>query len=243
MKDFSLSLILLVVMLCTITESGHAQTNRRRTTAPVNTAAPPQTLPVSAVLKDGQTLKGKFVGANSRKLSIMVGSSVQQIDMSEVASLIFSESGSSASNAESSIKAAAKEAVKAIRKLESATSVGVSFAEYGTRLIDAKADVDESLSRMSDGKLKTEIGLSMDEYSYASQVWQIVNREEFRDKYNTGYLYTSTELAESLMKKYKIEPHILPISKTSIIFRANILSAIWQAAKEHLDKAAQLANQ
>jgi hypothetical protein len=163
--------------------------------------------------------------------------------MSEVASLIFAESKSPATGAESGANSAAMEAIKALRKLESATSVGVSFAEYGTRLIDAKAAVDESLSRISNVELKSEIELAMGEYSFASQVWQIVNREIIRDQYNTGYLDTSTELGESLMKRYKLEPHILPASKRSIIFRADILSAIWQTAKGHLNKAAQLAGQ
>jgi hypothetical protein len=81
MKNFPLSFILLVISLCVMTESSHAQTNRHRAAAPPNTVAPSETLPVSVVLKDGQTLKGKFVSANSRKLSIMVGSSVQQMNL------------------------------------------------------------------------------------------------------------------------------------------------------------------
>lgn len=243
MKNFTLSLILLAVGVCVTTESGRAQTNRRRAAAPANASSTSETLPVSVILKDGQTLKGKFVSANSQKLSIIVGSSVQQLDMSEVASLIFSESKSPVAGAEGGANSAAGEAIKALRKLESATSVGVSFAEYGTRLIDAKAAVDEALPRVSDGELKSEIELAMSEYSLASQVWQTVNREMIEDRYNSGYLDASTELGASLVKKYKLEPHVLPASKRSIILRSEILSAIWQSAKGHLDKAAQLAGQ
>ena len=73
-----------------------------------------ESLPVSVVLKDGQTLKGKFVAANPKKLSIILGSSPHEMNMSDVASLIFSEAQSTGTSADNAPLSAAREAIQAV---------------------------------------------------------------------------------------------------------------------------------
>jgi hypothetical protein len=104
---------------------------------------------------------------------IIVGLSTQEMNMSEVASLIFSDTKASAvTTAETASTSPAQEAIKALRKFESATSAGVTRAEYGTRLIDAKAAVDELLPRILAGDLKSEVEAAMREYVSAGEIWQ-----------------------------------------------------------------------
>jgi hypothetical protein len=201
------------------------------------------------VLKDGQTLEGKFVSANSKKLTIIVGASIQEMNMSEVASLVFLETKTSPFESPSS--SAARDGIKALRKLETATSAGVTPAEYGTRLIDAKASVDESLPRISDGDLKSEIEAAMSEYVSAGEVWQLlrsINIDEIKDR--RGSAGTIIDVPKWIVEKYNLKPddpggaeqttygtvHHPPRYLTS-----TILSTIWRTAKDHLDKATQLA--
>jgi hypothetical protein len=170
MKSFSLISILLAV-LC-LGEIAPAQT-RRRSPNPAPTET--ESLPVSVLLKDGQTLKGKFLNANAKKLSIIVESSTQEMNMSDIASLIFLETASSKlANVDTTSMSAARDAIRSLRKLDSATSAGVTRAEYGTRLIDAKAPVDDLLSRVAAGDLKSEIDAAMREYVSAGDIWQLL---------------------------------------------------------------------
>src|SRR5262249_54764044 len=68
-------------------------------------------------------------------------------------------------------RSALEAAVKALRKIEAATQVGVNYQQYGQLLIDGKAQVNESSAVISDGKLKQDINWTMDAYADAGTVW------------------------------------------------------------------------
>jgi hypothetical protein len=160
------------------------------------------------VLKDGQTLKGKFVSADSKKLSIIVGTSTQEMNMSEIASLIFSETKTStAPTVDTASISAAREAIRSLRKLDSATSAGVTRAEYGTRLIDAKAAVDDLLPRISLRDLNSEIDATMGEYVSAGDIWQLlynINVDEIRSR--RGVAGTIIDVPKWIVEKYNLKP-------------------------------------
>ena len=238
----------LLVTLCTA-QALHAQTNSRRQSMPAQATA--ESIPVSVVLKDGQTLKGKFVAANPKKLSIILGSSPHEMNMSDVASLVFSESQSTGTSADNARLSAAREAIKALRRLDSATQAGVTRTEYGSRVIDAKAAIDDLLPRISDGELKSEIEAAMREYVSAGDIWQLVyniNVDEIRD--GRGAAGTIINVPKWLVETYNLKPddpggseqtsfgtvHHPPRYLTN-----SILSTVWRAAKNHLDKASQMA--
>src|SRR5262249_44123796 len=127
-------------------------------------------------------------------------------------------------------KTAARDALKALRKMAGATEIGINFQEYGSRVIDAKADVEEGLRQIPDGDLKTEISLAMDAYADAAKAWNEMIRYDF--------LMVKFEPGATFQKKYSI-----PVD-TSIgdpIMRRNVvLSTIWQAARAHLERAESL---
>lgn len=131
------------------------------------------------------------------------------------------------------VRAAAEAALKTLRRMASATDVGISLSEYNTRLIDLKADVDEQFSLIPDGELKTEIQLAVESYIDAQNAWKEMGRHDT--------LFPTLEPGRSLMTKYSI-----PIDRSigiELLPGKSVRSIIWLAARSHVDKAAQLLNQ
>jgi len=66
----------------------------------------------------------------------------------------------------------AMEALKSLRKLHVATSIGVTCADYQNRVIDAASDVTETLRTVPAGTIHNEIAGSLQAYVDAATVWQ-----------------------------------------------------------------------
>jgi hypothetical protein len=65
--------------------------------------------------------------------------------------------------------AAADEAIKALRKIDAATQVGVNLTTYNELLIEAK--VNEADRTLPDGDLKTDLDIAMFAYVEAARDW------------------------------------------------------------------------
>src|SRR5215213_5897598 len=74
-------------------------------------------------------------------------------------------------------KAAAANALKALQKLNAATEIGVNYQSYQLLLIEAKTQVNEAESVLSDGELKSELSAAMDAYADAGDAWGAFIRE------------------------------------------------------------------
>jgi hypothetical protein len=125
-------------------------------------------------------------------------------------------------------KAAANDALKALRKMASATEVGISYQEYGTRIIDAKAEVDEAIRQLPDGEVREHISLAMEAYADAARAWGQMLRYDF--------LIVMRE--PTLPEKYSI-----PVDKSTSIpamSKNDVLTTIWRAAKTHITEASSL---
>jgi len=92
--------------------------------------------------------------------------------------------------------AVANDAIKALKKIRAATQVGVPFREYNRLTIEAKAEVDDTLSVLPDGELKKEISLAMDAYADASKV--------FNEKILNHGFALQWEPGKTLIPKYSI---------------------------------------
>ena len=68
-------------------------------------------------------------------------------------------------------KTALLSALKSLRKLQTATEVGLSLDAYRTRLIDAKADIEENLIGVPNCEAKKHITRALDAYQDASVAW------------------------------------------------------------------------
>ena len=68
-------------------------------------------------------------------------------------------------------KTAAAGAIKALKALQSVTTIGVTYREYGSRVADAQIAVDEALPDIFDSRLKDEIKSAMKQYGEALTFW------------------------------------------------------------------------
>ncbi len=138
-------------------------------------------------------------------------------------------------------------ALKSLRRMAAATEVGINFQEYGKRVIDLKADIDEDLSQLPEGELKQEIKLAVEAYVDANTAWNEMS--------DNNYLSTAFEPGKTLQKKYSMRGLPAPDLKVklpkgmegyagSLMVPKNIaLNTIWGVARKHIDKATQLQNQ
>jgi len=128
-------------------------------------------------------------------------------------------------------QSAADEALKALRKIEAATQVGVSYQQYGQLVIDAKAQVNEATAILPEGELKKELETATDAYSDAGRVWSAAIARE---------LFPGDEVSKYLKSKYNIEV-ARPISDGhEREQRSAILNVIWAIGRLHLEKASSL---
>lgn len=126
-------------------------------------------------------------------------------------------------------------ALKALRKLNSATEAGVSYVRYESLAIDAKAEVDEALTGLSNEELKKELKLAAEAYTDALLVWrEMLERDG-------NYIYYDSEVGEILVKKYRLP---VPSDQTYIISsdysRSAALTQVWGAGSKHIERASAL---
>lgn len=126
----------------------------------------------------------------------------------------------------------AHEALSALRKIQAATEVGVSYVEYRRLLIDAQAAVNTADVVLEDGSIKTELRLTMDSYIDAGTVWQQKSNDEYY------YLSSETEPGKSLMRKYTLAT--VPMEHGRGANADKALHAIWFHANLRLEKLKDL---
>jgi len=127
---------------------------------------------------------------------------------------------------------AAQNALKAIRRIVSATDIGVTYLEYNSRLLDAKADVDSELSSLDlpeFSRFKQEMGLAIECFADARTIWQKADGDEVLADY---------EPQKSLIEKYSV-PTFTRFD-FNLFSRSVALSVIWAEAKKHVDSASEL---
>lgn len=117
----------------------------------------------------------------------------------------------------------ARSALKALRKIASATEVGVSYVNYSPLVAEVKAEVEDALSHMKDGNVKTSIQAALNEYTYAAYVWQATWRDDF----------ISGPLKDVAIKKYGVQKKGL----LKVVWRTDFLNAIWREARNQFEIA------
>ncbi len=119
-------------------------------------------------LKNGERLEGTFKQADSAGgVLIEVGGQPIMMPMAKVRALYFG----AAPKAEAPKPSAAREALDALKALNSVTTVGVAYREYASRVLDAKVQVDRYLRVNDESAAKPAISVAMRYYEVASQVW------------------------------------------------------------------------
>jgi hypothetical protein len=132
-------------------------------------------------------------------------------------------------------RTAASDSLKALKKIEAATQVGVNYQQYGQLVIEAKAQVNEALSVLSDGELKKELDATMDAYADAGQAWGVKISGH-------GILKQNEEPGKTLISKYSLKAEVPSIAKSlgAIVHSDDALQVIWGEARKHLERASSL---
>lgn len=127
--------------------------------------------------------------------------------------------------------AAARSALKALRRLAAAEAVAPDYDEYGRLLLDVKGEVDDNLSDLGPGEVRDEIELALAAYTDLRVAWNTTR----------GFMAMPAALYQpqrTLIAKYGI-----PINTRGDIplmdFKGAIF-AIFKVAREHIDRASVL---
>lgn len=241
--DISIKTLLLAIFILLISDTGFGQTKKVVTPKkPTETVKVVETVvtekrPVTVYLKEGDPLKGTFVNASSDGVQILIAGNTLTLKWNDISQIVFTDvvsneviTKNNKNNTETENNEAIEGALKSLRKLAAATEVGVNFQEYGSRLIDVKAEVSEFLPKITDGFVKEEIKLAMEAYADAATAWNwtIVN--------HMGDMFPDFEPGKTLQQKYSI-PTYRWTSDSNLMARDKVLSTIWAAARKYIENA------
>jgi hypothetical protein len=144
------------------------------------------------------------------------------------------------SSSEEKGKAQIEQALKALRKISSATSMGISQRDYSQLVAEQAFVIDEALREAPDSAVKSAIAQSKDAYIDARTLWG--------DMYSMGYVSIFAEHDRSIYMKYENArmymdslPSGNPYAKSTDLNMMGVLNPVWNAGKSSLTKAEQLA--
>lgn len=122
-----------------------------------------------------------------------------------------------------------KSALKALKKLESGTKVGINFNEYSSRIIDTQSEIDsfESECNHVPSEIKEDIKKAMECYADADMFWN-AKVNNLLDNDFDRYMNALHKL-----EKYTFLPK-------SIYSNQEILSPLWEKASEYIENASNL---
>ena len=183
--------LLLLLLLCTLT-LGQAQTTARR--------EPGRRVTVN--LKKGKAVSGTFLRADLATVCLEVDGEQLIIGLDDVASIVFTEAET---------ESPAARAIKALKSLAELAERARNHREYGNRLLEVKALVDDQLPLIPEGDLREAVSDALKAYELVGEIWeqtaQSVPQEETSKMTKEAVTKTLTgarkrlEEAEALLKE------------------------------------------
>lgn len=128
--------------------------------------------------------------------------------------------------------------LKSLRKLQTATKIGLNKAEYGRQVIEMAQAVDEAISQLSNSSLRQLIKEARDDYAEAQTAWDFSFQAEYVE------IFENSEIGKRLDKKYGLRFKDLGGTDTSkfakIKYRFLILNPVWSSAGRRILVANEL---
>lgn len=127
--------------------------------------------------------------------------------------------------------AAARGALRSLRRLAAAEAVTPDYDDYTKLLLEVKGEVDDYLSDVGPGEVRDEISLALEAYTDLRVAWNATR----------GLLAVPAALYQP--QKTLIAKYGLPVEvrgEVPMMDSAGAVSAIFKAAREHIDRAASL---
>jgi hypothetical protein len=138
-------------------------------------------------------------------------------------------------------KAAANDAFKALRKIEAATQVGVTYLQYGPLLIDAKALVNQAALALPPGALRDELNTTIDTYADAGTVWGMFIKRQPLDAATSNVLQGKYSL--DFGTKLRLLWYNNSSTPEEEQMKSAYLSTIWEVASQRLKRTGSLLGQ
>lgn len=136
----------------------------------------------------------------------------------------------------------AKDALRALKKLEARCSAGVSYRDYAPALGDAKFEVDLYLSSeeaKENEELRKSIDNIMKHYLLAGNVW--------REKFNSGgrpvsFIYARDTIARDVIYNYPNGTSLLvdDFMQGKIVYIDQAIGLVWETARKNIEEAMPL---
>src|SRR5215212_3345735 len=149
--------LLLLLLLCTA--GVHAQTTATR--EPGARREPGRRVTVN--LKKGRAVSGTFLRADLATVSLEVDGEQLIIGLDEVASIVFTEAET---------ESPAARAIKALKSLAESAVRARNHREYGNRLLEVKALVDDQLPLIPEGDLREAVSDALKAYELVGEIWE-----------------------------------------------------------------------
>lgn len=136
-------------------------------------------------------------------------------------------------------------ALRSLRRMDSAVSVGVSLMDYNSRLIDTKADVEEDLRQLPAGFAKDRLKYALGCYQDVSTLWGETIQYKYKeilDQAETGKIVKKYGLPWKEMFAQQSnadeDPSLVEISDGT---KLALLTGIWMVAKNNIVAASGTA--
>ena len=130
---------------------------------------------VTVTHRKGYLLTGVFSSASFTGIKVIADKQVFNFKWDEISNISFMDVPSTQTTVKksTSIKKspAVESALKALRKLESATEIGLNQQEYSRRIIDANIEINELLPEINNLYVKDEIKNAISYHKLASSYW------------------------------------------------------------------------
>jgi len=83
--------------------------------------------------------------------------------------------------------AAAKVAVEQMNKLTAATALGISYRDYGTRIVDISAEFKESTRSLPESDLSKQLSMALGDHVKAREIWNALIEARYGEAFEKVY--------------------------------------------------------
>jgi hypothetical protein len=147
-------------------------------------------------LMTGQRVEGTLKQADQATVTIEVGGQAIIFKAEQVRAMYYGSTPATALVTEP-----AREALRALKALQSAATAGVTYPDYAPRVIDAKIQVDRYLAGKPAGAERLPISKAMDFYLLASSAWNAkVSKSGYDDVGGSPLVAECPALAELIRR-------------------------------------------
>src|SRR5438552_7590475 len=134
------------------------------------TLAPAPVLADVIELKTGQRIEGTLKQATPASVSVEVGGQTITFEGDKVRAIYFG-AAPQAATAAGTTTATVRDAIRALRAVQSATGAGISYRDFGPRVQDAKIIVDQYVGSEQEPTPRPAIQSAMHYYILTGQAW------------------------------------------------------------------------